>query len=96
MHYVVRYKLFSPQQDYCITHLSNETLTGIVLATCPPPPLPLPLYAQGLKQSCQPKTSAIEANRRLHQSQHSNLATYSTVLFFLISSTPVTNAIINK
>ena len=68
MHYVVRYKLFSPQQDYCITHLSNETLTGIVLATCPPPPL----YARGLKQSCQPKTSAIEANRRLHQSQQSN------------------------
>lgn len=71
MHYVVRYKLFSPQQDYYITHIGNETLTGIVLATCPPAPLPR-LYALGLKQSCQPKTSAIEANRRLHQSQHSN------------------------
>ena len=72
MHYVVRYKLFSPQQAYCITHLSNETLTGIKLFLQHAPPPPPPLYARGLKQSCQPKTSAIEANRRLHQSQHSN------------------------
>ena len=74
MRYAMRYKLFSPQQDHCITHLGNETWTGIVLATCPPPtpPPPMPLYALGLKQSCQPKTSAIEANRRLHQSQHSD------------------------
>ena len=80
MHYVVRYELFSPQQDYCITHLGHETLTGIVLATCPPPPLPL--YALGLKQSCQPKTSAIEANRRLHQSQHSKLGNLFYRSFF--------------
>ena len=55
------------KQDYCTTHLGNEKLTGIVLAMRPPS-----LYALALKQSCQPKTSAIEANRRLHQSQHSN------------------------
>lgn len=59
------------KQDYCTTHLGNEKLTGIVLAMPPPPPS-LSLYALALKQSCQPKTSAIEANRRLHQSQHSN------------------------